>query len=239
MLAGAHVPDDVLLVGHPHFPSQVARPLSSDLPTYKQVFEQEDYRIDLPLRPRHIVDLGANVGYSVAYFHHAYPDARIVAVEPDKENYELARLNASLAGATKRATIVHSGIWHSPTHIRIVNPSGNAWAYRIDSCAADAPGALRSVTMGQLMQRYDLPVVDLVKIDIEAGERFLFAANTEWLDHVNALIIEFHDRFTPGCREPVIDALDRHFGAYTEKTYGENTLFVREEFVGSPQLTVD
>ena len=66
-----------------------------------------------------------------------------------------------------------------------------------------------------------------MKIDIEAAERYLFEKNTEWLDHVNEIVIELHGRFTKVCREPVVAALDRHFGEYDEITKGENTLFRR------------
>jgi hypothetical protein len=77
------------------------------------------------------------------------------------------------------------------------------------------------------MDRHGMDTVDVVKVDIETSERFLFAENTDWLDRVNCVAIEFHDRIVPGCREPVVAALDRHFGEYDEVARGENTMFQR------------
>ena len=231
LVAGAPVPADVLLVTHPVYGAQFVRRRTTDFPTFEQVFGRGDYDLDYGIEPRHILDLGANVGYSAVFYHHRFPDARIIAVEPDAGNCAMAALNLAAVGATDRCTLVERAIWHSDTHVRIVNPKANAWAFRVNECPPDARGAMEGVTVGTLMSRFELPVVDLVKVDIEAGERFLFAAHTEWLERVNVMVIELHDRFTEGCREPVIAALERHFGDFTEKTYGENTVFARRRFL--------
>ena len=40
-----------------------------------------------------VLDLGANVGYSSAYFLSCFPEARVVAVEPDEQNMAICRTN--------------------------------------------------------------------------------------------------------------------------------------------------
>lgn len=219
---------DVMIISDQRFGKQVVRKDTTDWRTYNQVFVKEDYRFKHSKPPATIVDLGANVGYSAVWYHARYPNARIVALEPDAGNAKAARINIQLAcRGGGRVDLVQSAIWHSESNLKITNPNANAWAFRVNEAQPGEPGSFPATTMGMIMEQFGFDTVDLVKIDIEAGERYLFAKNTAWLDHVNALVIELHDRHTPGCREPVIEALDRHFVDYDEVVRGENTLFTR------------
>src|SRR4051794_1523575 len=57
---------------------------TTDMWTFDQIFVDHEYRcIDHLKNIRTIVDAGANVGYSSAYFLSRFPDVRIIAVEPD------------------------------------------------------------------------------------------------------------------------------------------------------------
>ena len=219
---------DVMIISDQRFGKQVVRKETTDWRTYNQVFVKEDYKFKHSKPPATIVDLGANVGYSAVWYHARYPNARIVALEPDAGNAKAARINIQLAcRGGGRVDLVQSAIWHSESNLKITNPNANAWAFRVNEAQPGEPGSFPATTMGMIMEQFGFDTVDLVKIDIEAGERYLFAKNTAWLDHVNALVIELHDRHTPGCREPVIEALDRHFVDYDEVVRGENTLFTR------------
>ncbi len=57
------------------------RPHSSDLYTFNQVFILDQYNIKLPFLPKTIIDAGANIGLSSAYFAHRFPQSQIVAIE--------------------------------------------------------------------------------------------------------------------------------------------------------------
>lgn len=223
---GGYSMDDVLLVSDAKFGTQIIRKRTTDWPTYQQVFNQEDYAFAHgPVR--RILDLGANVGYSAVYYHRRFPTASIVAVEPSTANVAAAAVNVQLARADHAIAVVPSAIWHSGSRLKITNPQANAWAFRVAEAQPGDPTSFVARTVPDLMRQFRWSTIDLVKIDIEAAERFLFSQNTEWLASVQEVVIELHDRFTPGCRAPVIEALDRHFGAYEEIIKGENTLFRR------------
>jgi len=76
---------------------------SSDINVFSQIFISDEYRplTDLPA-VRLIIDCGAYVGFSSAYLLSKFPEAHVLAVEPDKKNYELLRQNLSVYG--NRAT---------------------------------------------------------------------------------------------------------------------------------------
>jgi FkbM family methyltransferase len=221
-------PADVFVITDQKVGPQVVRKGTTDWPTYNQIFVKEDYNFRHSVHPRTIIDLGANVGYASVWYHRRYPKARIVAVEPDEANVATARVNIALAcREAGRIAVEHTAVWHSESLVRITNPTGTAWGFKVREAQAGEAGAFQATTMTAIIDRHDMDRVDLVKIDIEAGERYLFAKNTEWLNRVNSLVIELHDRKVPGCREPVVAALDQHFIAYDEVVRGENTLFTR------------
>jgi hypothetical protein len=58
----------------------------------------------------------------------------------------------------------------------------------------------------------DIQHIDILKIDIESAELELFKSRSEyWLDRVDMIIIETHDRFRPGSETAVRDALKEKF----------------------------
>jgi predicted O-methyltransferase YrrM len=112
----------------------VYRPNTSDEEVIKQIFENKDYDLaqvrrgdDLIAYRRAqakdgkkplIVDVGANIGAASIYFHRAFPDARIVAVEPDRQNFELPVANVAGFPISCRLAAVTS----RPTLVRVVDP---------------------------------------------------------------------------------------------------------------------
>ena len=71
------------LLMHPVY----ARAGTSDHQVFDQIFIEREYRcLDGLKNPQFILDCGANVGYSSAYFLSRFPDSFVVAVEPDALN---------------------------------------------------------------------------------------------------------------------------------------------------------
>src|SRR5262245_14682761 len=61
-----------------------------------RVYEPVTSRRDLaPVKQ--IIDLGANAGFSVRLWRKCYPDARVIAVEPDAGNFNACRRNVGNA----------------------------------------------------------------------------------------------------------------------------------------------
>jgi FkbM family methyltransferase len=181
---------------------------SSDREVLGQIFIEKEYETIAVESPRTILDLGANVGYSSAYFLSRYPDASVVAVEPDSGNYAMCRRNLEPYGS--RARVVHGAVW--PERRKLEVGRGD-WRDGREWTALVKP-AKEENTSSECVDGYDMPTliglsgateIDLLKIDIERSELELFSHNTEsWLPHIRNLCIELHG---PDCEAVFVRAL--------------------------------
>ena len=60
---------------------------------YHEIFEQQIYRFKARTERPVIIDGGANIGLSIIYFKKLYPDANIVAFEPDRKVFNVLEKN--------------------------------------------------------------------------------------------------------------------------------------------------
>ena len=66
---------------------------SSDRGVLRQIFTNREYESVQLTNPLTIIDLGANVGYSSAYFLSRYAEAKVISIEPDPSNFRLLQQN--------------------------------------------------------------------------------------------------------------------------------------------------
>ncbi len=159
-----------------------------------------------------IIDAGANIGASSVYLALSFPEAQVVAIEPEPGNFAL--LSANVEGLNVRC--LQAAIASSSGQTRLVDPGIGAWGYRTDPSGSGPE--VRTVTVSQLLQEFAEPLFQLflVKIDIEGGERDLFAGATSWVERTAIVVIELHDWLLPrqGTAIPFlrcVGALDRDF----------------------------
>jgi FkbM family methyltransferase len=180
----------------------VCRARSSDLGAFRQVFGLAEYAsLDHVEAGGWIVDAGANVGYSAAYFLSRFPQARVVAVEPDSGNY--AALVTNLRPYGTRVGTLRAGIWSHATRLTLEERpyrDGGAWSRQVREARAGEPECFPGVEIGSLVPAGER--IALLKMDIEGAEAVVFShGRVQWLERVDNLAIELHD--------------DSHFGSAT------------------------
>ena len=215
----------------PGTPYNVALRLStSDIATFKQVFVNKEY--DSPHLPKSataIIDLGANIGLSTVFFGIKYPGARILAVEPEEQNYQLLLTNTAALGS--RVHPINAAAWVRDGLVNLHTKSEEgadlgAWGARVSESGNWSSREVRCVTPRTLLHDAGLESVDILKIDIEGAEFELFSEGTEtWLSRALLIIIETHDRFRPGSDGAVRRALQPMFRELPRS--GENLIFER------------
>ena len=186
---------------------------TSDRDVLWQVFIQEEYEPVKLSNPEMIIDLGANVGYSGAYFLSKYPTATVLAVEPDPDNYAICLHN--LAPYGQRAKVIQGAAWPECANVVLDKGTyrdGRDWATRVrpatESASTNADAGINGYDVETLISLCSSAEVDLLKIDIEGSELELFSRNTEtWLPRVKNLCVELHGQ---DCEEVFFRALSKY-----------------------------
>jgi FkbM family methyltransferase len=134
---------------------------------------------------RRILDLGANIGLTMAHFAVLYPDARVVGIEIDAANATLARANVAAWGG--RCSLLESAVWTNDGTVRYTIEPGNEYSASIEMDGREVP----AVSLETLLDENGAPV-DYVKMDIEGAERDVLRLHTGWADRVRCLKVEVH-----------------------------------------------
>jgi FkbM family methyltransferase len=180
---------------------------TSDAKVFSQIFAGREYRcLDEVRDASLIIDCGANVGYSAAYFLTRYPRAEVIAVEPDPENF--ATMQANVAAYGPRCRTVCSGIWSHRAGLVLSDEQlgdGLEWARTVRPAAPGQVATMQAVDIGGLLAESGHERISILKIDIEGSEAAVFSSNyEEWLDRVDNLVIELHG---PRCKAIFADAI--------------------------------
>ena len=169
---------------------------SSDPKVFYQVFMEQEYSVLKGLEDvRLIIDCGANVGYSAAYFLSLYPKAKLIAVEPDSANFALLERNMKPYG--DRVELHMAGIWSHSTGLTLCRGEyrdGAEWATQVRESRAGEQPDVQAIDIGMLLRQSGCETVDMLKIDIERSESIVFAGGyEEWLSKTRNIAIELHD----------------------------------------------
>ncbi len=126
-------------------------------------------------------------------------------IEPDSGNFALCQRN--LQPFENRVRMYQAAVWNSDTHLKTIRGAfrdGREWAHQVRECHPGESADVPAYSIATLMAENRLSQIDLLKIDIEASERFLFAKNLAWLKSVRNIAIELHD---PECERVFFEAM--------------------------------
>ena len=141
--------------------------------------------------PDTILDLGANIGMTMAHFAVLYPRARMIGVELDTDNAALCREN--LRRWADRCEIVEGAVWPADGEVTYERQRGHEQGFHVagESGNATAP----AISLNTLLARHGWDQVDFVKMDIEGAEEDVLRRATEWAERVRLIKVEVHGTY--------------------------------------------
>ena len=139
---------------------------AAEMLVLKEVLVERLYDVDMA-KPRVVVDLGANVGIASLHFLERWPDARVIAVEPDPTT--VRKLRSNVAGQPG-VVVVQAAIVGSPAASVSFLADASSWGSRVADDSEDGTVRVPALTLTQLLTQVDVDHVDLLKIDIEGME---------------------------------------------------------------------
>jgi FkbM family methyltransferase len=195
------------------------RVLSTDVRTYKQVFQEAEYDFRALGEPRVIVDAGANIGLASILFANRYPRAKVYAIEPERSNFSLLVENVR---PYSNVVPIQAALWGENTTVNILDPGSGAWGFMTD--VAGSGHEVPAITVDRLMDEHDIERIDILKVDIEGAEKEVFAKDPAWIGRVGSIICELHERLKGGCNRSFYNATS---GFAEEWRHGENIYVTR------------
>jgi FkbM family methyltransferase len=150
---------------------------------FREIVQLGFYRFDAESERPYIIDGGANIGLSVLYFKRLYPEAEILAFEPDTTICGV--LSENVAGWSN-VTVVQAALATSKETLGFV--SEGSWAGRLSHSGENASYEVPSVRLKDYLDRS----IDLLKLDIEGAETDVIFDCADRLDRVDHLFCEYH-----------------------------------------------
>jgi FkbM family methyltransferase len=174
----------------------------SDFDVLNEVLVLKAYGATLPMRhPRTILDLGSHMGATVLFWRERFPDARIVAVEPDPVTFRRLRRNV---GRWAGVELENVAVWENDGPVTFFSCE-QGWISSLSGGGEAVTVAGRS--FGRLVAQ--VGQVDLLKVDVEGAEWYIL--DDRALQKVDAIIGEYHDLGRGEEPERFFASLRRHF----------------------------
>lgn len=178
---------------------------SSDIEVFRQVFIEEEHAwahgVFQETADILVLDCGANIGLTSIYFSRLYPNAHILAVEPDARNFSMLAKN--LSPMSPNITLLNAGLWARAGFLRCIDHQyrdGREWARQVQECSEAETGGVPATTIDSLLTATRRERIHILKVDIEGAEVVVFAdEKAAWWDRVDTIAVELHDDTQFGC----------------------------------------
>jgi FkbM family methyltransferase len=200
-------------------------PSGSDFVAVQGVWVHQDYYHPALADAKTILDIGGNIGTAAVWFYEWIKPEGYACVEPDPRNQIVLRAN--LEANNIPAKVFPCAATPEPGTFRLGLTSHFGCSFLEGVQIQDGEhGAGQFVevpgrTIPSILDELGWAKVDLVKIDIEGGERELLRHSADWIDRVGQIVMEIHGNTSPGEIQSFLPApwkLER-LGAHDEPTY--------------------
>lgn len=199
---------------------------TSDIDNFIQIFLRGEYNF-LPFCPKTIIDLGGYIGLSSIFLSHKYPEAKILLVEPDVDNFILASLNCR---AFSNIKCLNVGVWNKDCNLSVKEKINGDWGTVFEEKNIDENNeTVKSMTITNLIKFSNFDHIDFLKIDIEGTEKIIFEDpdSSNWIEKCKVVSCELHDHIVPGCYESVNKLMIEK--KFHHDTYGEFHYYIRSD----------
>ncbi len=156
---------------------------------------------------RQIAVFGANIGLLLAGLAGRYPHARLLGVEPDRDNAALARRNLAHLGV--RCALAEAAVWYRDERLTL-SWQPDAWGQALsEQPHHNGNGAttmqLDAIDAGKLLGGFSGQApVDYLLVNIESAW-YEMLKHGEWIRNVRCIKIEIQDHYDEAV--PLLEAL--------------------------------
>lgn len=194
---------------------------------YKDVFISKEYKFETNNPSPFIIDCGSHIGISVIFFKKLYPKAKILAFEPNPQNFKILKTNV-IKNDLKGVELVNAALTDREGEINFyVKKKGKSpwtWGDSIIKNVWYDPETHETIKVkARCLSSYINKKVDLIKLDIEGLEEQVLEEISGKLRFVGEIVVEFHGSSTnkQNRLENILSILDKNSFDYTIKQKGK------------------
>ena len=168
------------------YPIQLRQGTQDAHAVINNVIREEYGRFRLTKEPEWMIDAGAYIGDTAAYFLSRFPSLKVIALEPNPPTYEVAKQNLKPYG--ERAILQNVGLFSAE---KVVNFAGDGTGASISKFG----NKIQCTTILSILERYSISRLDILKMDIEGAEESVFLSEPyALLSRIDLLLIEIHSK---------------------------------------------
>lgn len=195
---------------------------TSDIPLFANIFILREYNVPLDGQVKTIIDCGANIGLASLYFISKFPNAEIIAIEPEENNYQLLKHNLE---SYENVRCLNKGVWSTSTNLEVINANHGNHAFMVKESSISSERSIEAVSIDDILNEFQLSEIDILKIDIEGSEEQVFLSDPTWLKKVRMIFCEIHENIKPGLTVKIKSLLEPDFIFFM---HGEYHVFKRK-----------
>jgi len=161
----------------------------------REIFSHNEYYFETDNPAPVIIDAGAHIGLTTFYFKSLYPQAKIIAIEPNPDLFAILEKNV-FENQLQDVTLINGALDETAgTQELFVDSSKNQWW----STGSFTKGAWTRQQESEpiLVETWPLSEfitqkIDLLKLDIEGAEHRVLKTSIESLAVVDQILMEYH-----------------------------------------------
>ncbi len=145
-----------------------------------------------------IIDAGGYIGTAAMKLATAYPDCRIICIEPSSENIELLRINVA---AYPNVTVLKAALAATVSEVALRDPGRRQWGFTIVAETSRNDAVLETVattTIEAILSEHGFDRVFILKLDVEGAEVELFGNSAGWMPRTDIVVVELHEWIVEG-----------------------------------------
>ena len=182
---------------------------------YKDILVHRIYHFESSRPDPIILDAGGNMGMSLLYFKHIYPEARVISFEPDPAIFAILQDNVN-RNEFNGVQLVNAAL-STQTGTANFSPDQSAGGH-----LSSGEGTFKVKTVP--LSDYLNEPVDLLKMNIEGVEWEVMSSIENKIRQVREMVIEYHH--LPGLRRTlhlILELLHRHGFEYMINDFDSET----------------
>ena len=153
---------------------------------YQLYFLEQKYRFPTESTSPAILDCGAHRGISVHFWKTFYPGARVIAFEPDPENFAELERNC---GGMDSVTLHNAAVW-SRTGVLSFSQVGGLGGHITKFAEKRRCKTIRVRSLR--LREFLFEPIDMLKLDVEGAEMEVLLDCREVLSNVKNIFVEYH-----------------------------------------------